>query len=170
MLRRLPAPTQCAACRPLRRAMASLGLSLPKNLQFPVDCYTGFDQSSLGVDPALERLERSALWLPHLAAWTEDFLASRKGMPDDEFAQFYKVYAACNPDRARVPTDHLEEFKTRAGASPEIWQIEEARACAPEARDVVPPAPAPSPPPSGSPSEPGDSTTEVRVRRRRPQP
>jgi hypothetical protein len=176
MLRRLPVPTQCAACRPLRRAMASLGRSLPKNLQVPVGCYPhgpgsrGFDQSSLGVDPALERLAAPyGSRLPHLAAWTKDFF--RKGMPDDEFAQFYKVYAArINPDRARVPTEHLEEFKTRAGASPEIWEIEEARACAPEARDVVPPAHAPSPPPSGSPSEPGDSTAEVRVRRRHPQP
>ena len=170
MLRRLPAPTQCTACRPLRRAMASLGLSLPGDLQFPVYCYTrdvmsrGGDQPSLGVDPALERLAAPyGSRLPHLAAWTKDFLASRKGMPDDEFAQFYKVYAARNPDRARVPTEHLEEFKTRAGASPEIWQIEEARACAPEARDVVPLAHAPSPPPSGSPSEPGDSTAEVRA-------
>ena len=177
MLRRLPAPTQCAACRPLRRTMAYLGLSFPADLQFPVYCYTrgltsrGFHQSSLGVDPALERLAAPyGSRLPHLAAWTKDFLASRKGMPDDEFAQFYKVDAARNPDRARVPTDHLEEFKTRPGASPGIWQIEGARACAPEARDVVPPAHAPSPPPSGSPSEPGDSTAEVRVRRRRPQP
>ena len=76
---------------------------------------------------------------------------------------FYKVDAARNPDRARVPTDHLEEFKTRPGASPGIWQIEGARACAPEARDVVPPAHAPSPPPSGSQPEQGDSTTEVRT-------
>ena len=41
-----------------------------------------------------------------------------------------------------------------------------ARACAPEARGVVPPPP-PDPPatsqPSGSPSEPGDSTAEVRA-------
>ena len=56
----------------------------------------------------------------------------------------------------------------RAGTSPAIWQIEEARACAPEARDVVPPPPAPSPPPPGSQPEPGDSTAEVRVHRRRP--
>ena len=60
------------------------------------------------------------------------------------------------------------EFKQkRSGASPATWQIEEARACAPEARDVVPPAPAPSPPPPGSQPGPGDSTAEVRVRRRR---
>ena len=72
-------------------------------------------------------------------------------MPDDEFAQFYEVYAKLNPNRARMPPEYLEEFKQkRAGASPAIWQIEEARACAPEARDVVPPAPAPSPPPPGS--------------------
>ena len=42
-----------------------------------------------------------------------------------------------------------------------------ARACAPEACDVVPPpppdSPAASPPPSGSPSEPADSTAEVRA-------
>ena len=89
-------------------------------------------------------------------------------MPDDEFAQFYyEVYAKLNPNRARVPPEYLEEFKTRAGASPAIWQIKEARACAPEACDFVPPAPAPSPPPPGSQPEPGDSTAEVRARRRR---
>ena len=135
----------------------------------PVQNIYGVFPSKLGVDPALERLAAPhGSGLPHLAAWTEDFLASGKGMPDDEFAQFYEVYAKLNPNRARVPPEYQEEFKLkRAGASPAIWQIEEARACAPEARDVVPPAPAPSPPPPGSQPEPGDSTAEVRARHRR---
>ena len=164
MLRRMLALTQCAACRPLRRAMASLGLSLP-----PVGCCTR-DPGSRGFEQALERLDAPHdSQLPNMAAWAKNFL--KTGAPDDEFAQFYELYDAHNPDRARVPTEHLEEFKRRrAGDFPGIWEIEEARACAPEARDVVPPAHAPSPPPSGSPSEPGDSTAEVRVRRRRPQP
>ena len=151
--------------------MASLGMPLSMDYNKPgptvLNIY-GECPSKLGVDPALEWLDAPhGSGLPNLASWTEDFLASGKGMPDDEFVQFYDVYAKLNPNRARVPPEYLEEFKTRAGASPAIWQIEEARACAPEARDVVPPAPAPSPPPPGSQPEPGDSTAEVRARRRR---
>ena len=128
--------------------MASLGLSFPGDLQFPVDCYTrgprsrGFDQSSLGVDPALERLEAPhGSQLANMAAWAENFF--KTGAPDDEFAQLYHAYAKLNPDRARVPTDDMEELKRRrAGDFPAICEIE--RACAPEARDVVPPAHAPT--------------------------
>ena len=118
-------------------------------MPLPADCYKpgttvwniyGEYPSKLGVDPALEWFDAPhGRGLPHLASWTEDFLASGKGMPDEEFVQFYDVYAKLNPNRARVPPEYLEEFKTRAGASPAIWQIEEARACAPEACDVVPP-------------------------------
>ena len=146
-------------------------------LQFPVDCYkpgpTRPDHngdpiaSRLDVDPQLEKLEKLAAppgsRLPHLAAWTEDFLASGKGMPDDEFLQIYKVYAELNPKRAQVPPECMEEFEQkRAADCQKIWQIEKAR-------DVVPPPPpdppAPSPPPSGSPSEPAASTAEARARR-----
>jgi len=61
----------------------------------------------------------------------------------------------------------------RGARSREIWRAEEARACVPEACDVVPPPPpdppAPSPP-SGSPAEPADSTAKVRARRRLNEP
>ena len=115
-------------------------------LQFPVECYkpgptrpggNGHPIASrLGVHSQLGTLPAPpGSRLPHLAAWTEDFLASGKGMPDDEFLQIYKVYAARNPDRAQVPPEYLEEFKQRRAADcPEIWQIEEARACAPQSR------------------------------------
>ena len=153
--------------------MASLGMSLP------ADCYkpgpTRPDHNPLpfaSLLPGDPALALEGLAAPHgsglhnLGSWTEDFLASGKGMPDDAFVQFYDVYAKLNPNRARVPPEYLEEFKTRAGASPAIWQIEEARACAPEACDVVPPPPpdplAPSPP-SESPSEPADSTANART-------
>ena len=153
--------------------MASLGMSLP------VDCFkhgpTRPDHkplpfaSLLPGDPALalEQLDVPLdSGIADLPAWIDNFFKAKT--PDDDYAQFYvEVYAAIKPNRARVPPEYLEEFKTRAGASPAIWQIEEARACAPEACDVVPPAPAPSPPPPGSQPEPGDSTAEVRVRRRR---
>ena len=153
--------------------MEHLGLSFPVDLKFPVSYYTtgpksrGFHRSSIGVHPALERLAAPReCRLLHLATWTEDFLASRKGMPYDEFAQFYEVYAKLNPHRARVPPDCLEEFKQRRAADCPIWQVEQARACAPEACDVVPPPPpdplAPSPP-SESPSEPADSAAKVRA-------
>ena len=145
-------------------------------LQFPVDCYKPGPTrhngdpiaSRLGVDPQLEKLAAPpGSRLPHLAAWTEDFLASGKGMPDDEFLQIYKVYAALNPDRAQVPPEYLEEFKQRRAVDcPDFWQIEEARAC--EACDVVPPPPpdpgsALSAPPSGSRSEQAASTAEARA-------
>ena len=146
-------------------------------LQFPVDCYKPGPTrpnhkgppiaSRLGVDPQLEKLAAPpGSRLPHLAAWTEDFLASGKGMPDDEFLQIYKVYAALNPDRAQVPPEYLEEFKQRRAVDcPDFWQIEEARAC--EACDAVPPPPpdplALSAPPSGSRSEQAASTAAVRA-------
>ena len=46
----------------------------------PVQNIYGVFPSKLGVDPALERLAAPhGSGLPHLAAWTEDFLASGKG-------------------------------------------------------------------------------------------
>ena len=146
-------------------------------LQFPVECYkpgptrpggNGHPIASrLGVHSQLGTLPAPpGSRLPHLAAWTEDFLATGKGMPDDEFLQIYKVYAALNPDRAQVPPEYLEEFKQRRAVDcPDFWQIEEARAC--EACDVVPPPPpdplALSAPPSGSRSEQAASTAAVRA-------
>ena len=157
---------------PLRRAMASLGMPLSMDCYEPGPTRPGHNPlpfaSLLPGDPALalEQLDVPlGSGIADLPAWINNFFEAKA--PDDEFAQFYEVYAALIPNRARVPLEYLEEFKTRAGASPAIWQIEEARACAPEARDVVPPAPAPSPPPPDSQPEPGDSTAEVRVRRRR---
>ena len=125
--------------------MASLGMSLP------VDCFkhgpTRPDHkplpfaSLLPDDPALA-LEQLDVPLDSVIAdlpvWIDNFFKAKT--PDDDYAQFYvEIYAAIKPNRARVPPEYLEEFKTRAGASPAIWQIEEARACAPEACDVVPP-------------------------------
>jgi hypothetical protein len=110
---------------------------------------------------------------PSLVSWIEDFSwvkdsATWKELPDDNFVQFYKAYCAINPDRVQVPPEYMDRFKQRRAADcPEIWQIEEARACAPQSRDVVPPPPPdpppPSAPPSGSPSEPESSTAEVRA-------
>ena len=111
---------------------------------------------------------------PSLVSWVEDFSwvkdsATWKGLPDDNFVQFYKAYGAINPDRAQVPPEYLEEFKQRRAADcPEIWQIEEARACAPQSRAQAAseaPTPtlteAPEPPPleaSPPPPPPSDST------------
>ena len=141
-------------------------------LQFPVECYkpgptrpggNGHPIASrLGVHSQLGTLPAPpGSRLPHLAAWTEDFLASGKGMPDDEFLQIYKVYAELNPKRKQVLPECMEEFEQkRAADCQKIWQIEKAR-------DVVPPPPpdppAPSPPPSDSPSEPAASTAEARA-------
>ena len=115
LLRRPASMNSVRGLPPLHRAMASLCL------QFPVDCYkpgpTRPDHnghpiaSRLGVDPQLGKLSAPpGSRLPHLAAWTEDFLASGKGMPDDEFLQIYKVYAELNPKRAQVPPECMEEF------------------------------------------------------------
>ena len=147
-------------------------------LQFPAECYKPGPTrpnhygppiaSRLGVDPQLEKLAAPpGSRLPHLAAWTEDFLASGKGMPDDEFLQIYKVFAKLYPKEAQVPPEYLEEFKQRRAVDcPDFCQIEEARAC--EACDVVPspppdPGSAPSAPPSGSRSEQAASTAAVRA-------
>ena len=146
-------------------------------LQFPADCYKPGPTrpnhkgppiaSRLGVDPQLEKhAAPPGSRLPHLAAWTEDFLASGKGMPDDEFLQIYKVYAEFYPKEAQVPLEYMEDFEQKHAADrPEIWQIQKARAC--EACDVVPPPPpdplALSAPPSGSRSEQAASTAAVRA-------
>ena len=103
---------------------------------------------------------------PSLVSWVEDFPASWKGLPDDNFVQFYKAYGKISPDRAQVPPEYLEKFKQRRAVDcPDFWQIEEARAC--EACDVVPSPPrdplALSAPPSGSRSEQAASTAAVRA-------
>ena len=141
-------------------------------LQFPVECYkpgptrpggNGHPIASrLGVHSQLGTLPAPpGSRLPHLAAWTEDFLVSWNGEFDDNFVQFYEVFAALYPKEAQVPLEYMEEFEQKHAADrPEIWQIQKAR-------DVVPPPPpdppAPSPPPSGSPSEPAASTAEART-------
>ena len=167
---------------PLHRAMAFC-------LQLPVDCYnvpTRPDRggyliaSRLGVDPQLEKLAApTGSRLPHLAAWTEDFVVSGKGMPYDEFTQFYKVYAALNPDRAQVPPEYLEEYQQRrleefkqrrAAVKIQGWyrgaRSRREPAPPPASRPPPPDPPAPSPPPPGSTAEPAASTAEARTRRR----
>ena len=114
--------------------MTSVGLPFPANCG-PAPLLAG--------DPALALEQLNAPLgseFANLLTWTENFF--KTGMPDVDFAQFYEVYVKLNPNRARVPPEYLEEFKEkRAGDCPEIRQVEEARACAPEACDIVPPPP-----------------------------
>ena len=137
--------------------MTSVGLPFPANCG-PAPLLAG--------DPALALEQLNAPLgseFANLLTWTENFF--KTGMPDDDFAQFYEIYAALNPNRARVPPEYLEEFKQRrAGDCPEIWQVEEARACAPEACDVAPPPPdppSPSPPPPPLPQAPTEAQLSI---------
>jgi len=162
----------------LCRAMTSVGLPFPANCGPAPPDHNRLPFASLldnrlpfapllAGDPALALEQLNAPLgseFANLLTWTENFF--KTGMPDVAFAQFYEVYVKLNPNRARVPPEYLEEFKEkRAGDCPEIRQVEEARACAPEACDVVPPPPpdppAPSPPPPPLPQAPTEAQLSI---------